>query len=128
MNSNGQQIPRIWQEEASACSFSYLRSDQSEVVLDLHELQRRLFALSFDPYHCPERRWGAADQPELSTCPDDPVKQAWYDAEQRLRNQIERTYETRMGFSLRQLQARVPGSGVDDPPDVDLGVLLSAEK
>jgi hypothetical protein len=121
-------LARIWQEEASACSFSYLRSDQSEVVLDLHELQRRLFALSFDPYHCPERRWGAADQPELSTCPDDPVKQAWYDAEQRLRNQIERTYETRMGFSLRQLQARVPGSGVDDPPDVDLGVLLSAEK
>lgn len=121
-------LARIWQEEASACHFSYMRSDETEVVLDLHELQRRLFRLSFDPYHCPERRWGAFEQSELSTCPNDTDKEAWYKAEQRLRNQSERTYDIRMGFSLRQLQAHIPGSGVDDPPDIDLDNLLTVER
>jgi hypothetical protein len=121
-------LARIWQEEASACRFSYLRSDESQVALDLHKLQRRLFALSFDPYHCPERRWGAINRSELSTCLDGPVKQAWYEAEERLRNQIERTYDTRMGFSLRQLQKSVPGSGVDNPSDIDLRALLTDER
>ena len=96
-------------------------------MLDLYELQRRLFALSFDPYHCPERRWGAGVQSELSTCPDGSVKRAWYDAEQRLRNQIERMYETRMGFSLRQLQEDGPGSGVDRPPETDVTSLLGGD-
>jgi hypothetical protein len=120
-------LARIWRDEASACRFSYERSDKSEVVLDLHELQRRLFALSFDPYHCPERRWGAGDQSELSTCPDGPVKRAWYEAEQRLRNQIERTYDTRMGFFLRQLREGVPGSGVDRAPETDVTSLLGGK-
>ena len=47
----------------------------------------RLFAMSFDPYHCVELRWGAAaGSPELATCPDDPARRGWYRAEQRLRN------------------------------------------
>ena len=33
-------------------------------------------------------------------------KRAWYEAEQRLRNQPDRTYDVRMGFSLADLRAR----------------------
>jgi hypothetical protein len=64
------------------------------------------------------------------------VKRAWYRAEQRLRNQIDRTYEARMDFTLAQLQEgrSVDESrsdqkkmiGVAEPPDTDArGWLLS---
>ena len=42
---------------AAACRFGY------------EDARRRLFRLSFDPYHCVERRWGA-DGAELATCRD----------------------------------------------------------
>ena len=52
----------------------------------------RLFTISFDPYHCPELRWGAPVGPERSTCPDGKNKLDWYANEQRLRNRIDREY------------------------------------
>ena len=52
------------------------------------------------------------------------MKQAWYEAEQRLRNQIDRAYEARMDFSLRELQAGAGGAAA--PPDTDArGYLLA---
>ncbi len=39
---------------------------------------------------------------------------------QRLRNQIDRTYDTRMDFTAKDLESRAPGSGSDNAPDVDL--------
>ncbi len=85
----------------------------------------RLFALSFDPYQCVERRWGAASA-ELATCQDGHAKRRWYAAEQGLRNQIDRTYEARMDFSLSELEAHVPGSGVREAPDTDARAYLLA--
>ncbi len=61
----------------------------------------------------------------MSSCPDGGDKAEWYAAEQRLRNQIERIYHVRMDFSLADLRRKAPGSGVDDPPDVDVLELLS---
>ena len=56
------------------------------MALTIDTVLDRLFALSFDPYHCPELRWGAAaGSPELSSCPDNAEKLGWYRAEQRLR-------------------------------------------
>ena len=40
-------------------------------------------------------------------------KRDWYAAEQRLRNQTDRTYDVRMNFSLADLRRKAPGSGVD---------------
>ncbi len=115
----------VYQETARSCNVSYRRSDGSNVRLGYDEVVKRLFALSFDPHHCVERRWGARSAEELSTCVgDSSEKQAWYRAEQRLRNQIERTYEIRMDFSLDDLERRVPGSGVDQAPSVDLRAYL----
>ena len=118
-------LSKIWREEFVNCRISYAKSDGTRVTLNLLELQRRLFRLSFDPYHCIERRWGADDELELSSCSDGDEKRAWYEAEQRLRNQTDRTYQTRMGFSLRQLQTGVPGSGISKPPDINLENLLT---
>jgi len=111
---------------AAACRVSYQRSDGSQVTLGYEEARQRLFAMSFDPYQCVERRWGARGA-ELATCHDGLVKRRWYAAEQGLRNQIDRSYEARMDFSLDALEAQVPGSGAAGPPDIDTrGFLLEA--
>jgi hypothetical protein len=109
-------------DRAAACSIGYVRSDGVRVTFGYEEARRRLFRLSFDPYQCAERRWGA-EGAELASCRDGAVKRRWYDAEQRLRNQIDRTYEARMDFNLRELEAG--SGGVAAPPDTDTrGYLL----
>jgi hypothetical protein len=121
-------LMKIYDEEAAACSVTYTRTDGSQRALGYEEVRRRLFLLSFDPYHCVERRWGASDPAELATCRDGELKTAWYKAEQRLRNQIDRTYEARMDHDLSTLQSgRGEGTGVDTPPDVDLRGWLQRE-
>ncbi|MGC9954708.1 MAG: hypothetical protein ABSD21_10565 [Rhizomicrobium sp.] len=105
------------------CRIAYTRSGASSVTLSYEEARKRLFAMSFDPYQCAERRWGATDA-ELSTCPDGPRKQDWYAAEQNLRNQINRTYDARMDFTLDELKAPGPGKGVPFPPDTDVRTYL----
>ena len=117
-------IRQVYLQETSACTIAYARSDGSEKQLSFAEVARRLFSLSFDPHHCAERRWGAQDAEELATCPDGADKRAWYEAEQRLRNQPDRTYDVRMGFSLADLRKAVPGSGIDEPPGIDVLALL----
>jgi len=89
------------------------------VTLSYEDARKRLFAMSFDPYQCIEHRWGDT---QAATCTDGALKRAWYDAEQTLRNQIERTYDARMDFSLDDLQARHPG--VAAAPDTDVRAYL----
>ena len=116
----------IYDRGAAQCSLTYKRTDGSPVMLSYEEARRRLFLLSFDPYHCIERRWGATDAKELSTCPDGAEKQAWYAAEQKLRNQLDRTYEVEMDFSLEELKEPGPGRGVAVAPDIDVRAYLQA--
>jgi len=117
---------QTYDTEAAACTIVYARSDGSSVQLGYEEVRRRLFKLSFDPYHCIERRWGAIG-PELGTCRDEPFKASWYEAEQNLRNQIDRTYDARMDFGLDDLkQGPGPGKGVAVPPDIDVRAYLLA--
>jgi hypothetical protein len=114
-----------YQNHAAACSVSYARSDGSTVTLSYEDARRRLFQMSFDPYHCVEHRWGASDPAEVSTCRDSQTKRSWYMAEQYLRNQIDRTYDAQMDFTLDELDGPGPGKGVANPPDTDtLGYLM----
>ena len=111
---------QAYDQEASACTITYLRSNGTPVQLGYEEVRRRMFALSFDPYHCIERRWGATQPIEAMTCRDDATKSEWYAAEQALRNQIDRTYDACMDFTLHELkQGAGPGRGVATPPDID---------
>ncbi len=109
---------------AQKCSVSYTRTNGQQVTLSYEDARERLFHMSFDPYQCIELRWGAADPAELSSCRDGPIKRAWYDAEQNLRNQIDRTYDARMDFSLDELGTPGPGKGVPTPPDTDARAYL----
>jgi len=113
-----------YDREAAACKLTYSRTDHSQVTLGYDDMRRRLFLMSFDPYQCVERRWGATDPSELATCRDGANKQAWYAAEQNLRNQIERTYEAEMDFPLEELRTPGPGKGVATPPDIDVRAYL----
>jgi hypothetical protein len=109
-----------YDQEAAACTVTYLRSNGTPVQLGYEEMRRRMFLLSFDPYHCIERRWGASQPAEAMTCRDDAIKTEWYVAEQPLRNQIDRTYDARMDFVLHDLkQGAGPGRGVATPPNID---------
>jgi hypothetical protein len=108
-----------YDNRAAACKISYTRGDGSTILLSYDDARRRLFLMSFDPYQCIERRWGATDPRELATCKDGANKQAWYAAEQDLRNQLDRTYDARMDFTLDELKTPGPGKGVATPPDID---------
>jgi hypothetical protein len=102
--------------QSSQCQFSYKRSNGVMKTISFHQLTERLFDLSFDPYHCIELRWGARGS-ERSSCKDNSNKLAWYDAEQGLRNQIERTYDQYMGYGLTDTRSKL---GTRHAPDVDI--------
>ena len=63
---------------------AYRNSDGGVVELTMTDMLLRLPDMSFDPYHCPERRWGASGG-EFASCDDDPLKTRWYEAEAPLR-------------------------------------------
>ena len=116
----------------SRCTVRYARTDGSVVKLDLGDVVDRLWALSFDPYHCPERRWGASGR-ERSTCIETPDKAVWYEAQRWLRADPERRYDARMDFRADELRdpAMAPpeagGLGRSVPPDADVWPLLREE-
>lgn len=132
---NGDNLARdlltAYTEEKDACTIIYRRADDTRMQLNLGHVMERLWDLSFDPYHCPERRWGAAGA-ELETCTDDETKTRWYNAQRFLRFQAERTYDVRMDFTVDELQppmAAAPeqgGLGVDAPADADLAAYLAS--
>jgi hypothetical protein len=121
-------LRQVYEAEANACVVAYTRSNGTPQQMSLIDITRRLPRLSFDPHHCVERRWGATEPGELASCTDGADKADWYAAEQRLRNQIERTYDVRMNFSLADLRRKAPGSGVDQPPAFDVLELLEASR
>lgn len=120
---------RAFNAEKNACTITYWRSDNTRMRLNLAHVMERLWDLSFDPYHCPERRWGA-NGAELETCRDGDVKDRWYNAQRFLRYQAERTYDVRMDFALNELKPPMlappeeGGLGVDAPADADIRAYL----
>lgn len=110
----------VYRGESSSCQISYTNSSNQTVVLDLEQVRQRLFALSFDPYHCVELRWGASNANELASCRDSKTKRAWYTNEQRLRNQHIRRYDIRMDFTLDELAQPTANNGVGTAVDVDI--------
>ncbi|HEY0281027.1 MAG TPA: hypothetical protein VGC27_00180 [Rhizomicrobium sp.] len=114
----------VYDRRAAQCRITYARSDGSRFTIGYEEARRRLFEMSFDPYQCVERRWGASSGEEFAPCPDTTLKTAWYEAERNLRNQIDRTYDARMDFTLAELKTPGPGKGVPAPPDTDVRAYL----
>ncbi len=115
---------QTYEAEARACVIEYQNSLGRKVALNLEQIRQRLFALSFDPYHCAELRWGATSNQELASCQDSQEKMEWYRREQWLRNQIERRYDARMDYGLYDLTGPKPGAGVLNPPETDIRSIL----
>ncbi len=116
-------LARAYAQQSEACTITYLNSSKRPVPMTFDDMVHRLYTISFDPYHCVELRWGAAGD-ERESCTDGKAKQRWYDAEQRLRNQSDRTYDIAMAFDLDDLGHHVKGSGIDHPPPVDIKNLI----
>jgi hypothetical protein len=118
-------LTATYQAHAAKCSIAYKKTDGAWITFGYEQARQRLFLMSFDPYHCVERRWGATEPAELASCRDGSTKRAWYAAEQNLRNQIDRTYEAQMDFDLDELGRPGAGKGVAVAPDTDtLGYLI----
>jgi hypothetical protein len=83
-------VSRLRQIVAGAnanCAIAYTNSVGEKVSLSLNEVTKRLNRLSFDPYMCPEKSWGATGS-ELSTCQDQDNNSDWYNSERYMRNVI----------------------------------------
>lgn len=117
---------RAYEAEAERCTVVYRTSADQKVVLKFPDLTTRLFALSFSPYDCVERRWGASSAEELATCANTADKDRWYAALQPLRNQVERAYGARMGFTVQALEAGAAGQ--PKAPDVDILKVITAAR
>ena len=118
-----QDLQKAYDEQSSACTITYLSSGKRPVTMNYDDMMKRLFLMSFDPYHCIEMRWGATGD-ERESCPDGRDKGKWYAAEQRLRNQPDRTYDVAMSFDIEDLEHHHPGTGIDTAPPVDVKSLI----
>lgn len=122
----------VYDRSAEACKITYRRTDRVVVTMTLHHAMERLFDMSFDPFHCPERRWGASGK-ELSSCADGQAKDVWYRAQTWLRNEPHRTYHLKTDFTAEELKdpalasAAEGGVGRSTPPDVDVLGFLRAQ-
>ncbi len=116
-------LREAYEAQSAACTITYLSTDKHPVPMTFDDMMHRLFKMSFDPYHCVELRWGAEGD-ERNSCPDGKAKLKWYEAEQRLRNQPDRTYDLQMGFDIDELNHHVKGSGINDPPPFDIRALI----
>ncbi len=77
-----------YDEVAPGLQVRYRKSTGDEVGLDLHQVSKRLFRLSFDPYHSPELRWGAEGD-ELEGARDEDSEKNLFDREAPLRNRLD---------------------------------------
>lgn len=114
-----------YKQTANACRITYKNSNNQNVSISLEQARARIYDLSFDPYHCPELRWGAQGT-ELSTCRDDAYKRQWYDREKWLRFQHERNTTAFTGYSVDQITGPMPGgAGVASGQDLDVIAFLT---
>lgn len=103
---------RAWNEVAGSCRISYRASNGQERSFNLIEAIRRVPYMSYDPYMCPELRFGATSSEELATCKDSPEKREWHVYQQFLRNHTAKDSTQPMGWSLPELKA-MNGTKVD---------------
>lgn len=105
-----------WKPALRECGITYKNSRGADVKLTLADVEARLFDLSFDPYHCPEMRWGAFPDhtEEAASCRMDGAHMRRFDDERTQRNAIDREYGSPTPF----------GWGPAEPEDVSVTELL----
>jgi hypothetical protein len=112
-HDNAVLLQAAWADRSAACHIAYNASNGAPVPLALGDFVKRAYKISFDPYHCPELRWGAdaSAGAEFSTCnTQDDAHVKRYNDEQSLRNYVDRP----AGGTTTPL-----GSGPQTPTDID---------
>ncbi len=103
-----------YQSQVGLCKITYQNSASSKVTIGLDALIGRIARISYDPYDCPELRWGADNQTERTTCTNDQEKMEWYALQQFLRNNLEKDTAAVQGWSLEELAAMNEHKQVDN--------------
>jgi hypothetical protein len=97
---------RIYDKVNFACVIEYQNSKKERVRLSLTRAIERVTRLAFDPYLCPEKRWGAVSPLEFSSCLTNEDKLAWYQYTEFLRRATIRDPSEVMGYTLQDLKTR----------------------
>jgi len=87
------------------CPLTYKNSKGQNINLSLSLVIDRIAQLSYDPYTCVERRWGATSSAELESCTDNQEKAEWHALQQFYRNNIEKDTNGVHGQSLDELRS-----------------------
>ncbi len=103
-----------YKQSVAACKITYKNSAGKDVTIGLETLINRVAQISYDPYACPEVRWGAYKQDELASCQDSQEKMEWHHLQQFLRNNLVKDTEAVHGYTLEQLRQMNERKEVDN--------------
>jgi hypothetical protein len=118
-----QDFIRSYLSKDANCKISFKNSKGEVKTMGLSTAVSRLTLQSFDPFLCPELRWGARFQSELKTCEGSLDKYQWHEYQQFLRNQRVRDPGEVMGWSLEELEdlnKNAGPAGAYNPSDYDI--------
>lgn len=107
---------KAYQSAANACKITYKNSLNAPVTLTLETLVGRVNWISYDPYMCPELRWGANTPSELATCKDSTDKRDWHVYQQFFRNTQDKKTDEFHGFTIEQLKQMDAAKKVNNNP------------
>ncbi|MBC7457902.1 MAG: hypothetical protein H7235_06465 [Bdellovibrionaceae bacterium] len=108
-----------YRQSVEICKINYKNSVGQTVTIGLDKLIDRVANISYDPYECPEVRWGANTPNELATCSDDEQKKEWHSLQQFLRNNLTKDTAAVHGWTLQQLELMNEHKEVDNNPNVN---------
>lgn len=112
-------LQKAYAEAATKCTIDVKKTNGSVQTLTLNTILKNIFKLSFDPYHCVELRWGLTDADSMKSCNQSKEKVEWYNAEQGLRNLIDRDYSVKMDYSLKEL----PSMPLSKTPEENISIV-----
>lgn len=104
----------IYGEISRSCEITYKSSGGKDVRLPFEVALSRLSRMSFDPYMCVERRWGAAYRSEMKDCVSEGQEAEFHRLTQFLRNRTERDASEMMGYTLSELKRLDADKKVDN--------------
>lgn len=111
-------LQRAYELAVNKCRIEVKKTSGAIHSLTLDTILNNIFKLSFDPYHCVELRWGLSDAESLKSCGQSKEKIDWYNAEQGLRNLIDRDYSVKMDYSLKEL----PSAPLSKTPQENISI------
>ncbi len=104
----------IYADVSRSCEIKYKTSGGVDVRLPFEVALSRISKMSFDPYMCIERRWGATSSTEMKDCLSEGDEAEFHRLTQFLRNRTERDTSEVMGYTLDELRRMETDKKVDN--------------